>query len=104
MRVALPLIALLFATGASAQQAKTVPLRTDPSAAAERSQKNCRDRIQEVRQERGLPRLERDAGAADPLMILAVHRTIDGCSVLVTVNDEIRPLPEPREPRLMRAR
>ena len=104
MRLAVLLIALLFATGASAQQAKTEPLQADPSVAAERSHKNCRDRIQAVRGERGLPRLERDPGVEDPLMILAVHRTIDGCAVLVTANDGIRPLPEPREPRMMPAR
>ena len=104
MRVAVPLIAMLLATGASAQQSKTVTLLPDPSVTTGPSQKNCRDRIRTVRQERGLQRLERDEGAEEPLMILAVHRTIDGCTVLVTVNDGIRALPEPQEHRMMPAR
>ena len=106
MRVVVPLIALLFATSASAQQAKTVPLLPDPSVTTEPSQKNCRDRVHVVREERGLNRLERDAKAEDPLLIAAVHKTIDGCAVLVMRDNtsDVRPLPATQEHRLMPAR
>ena len=103
MRVVLPLIALLFATAASAQQSKTVPPPPDPSLATTPSPKNCRDRVHTVRAERALQRLERDAAAEEPLMILAVHKTIEGCAVLVTVNADL-PLPDPQEHRMMPAR
>jgi hypothetical protein len=102
MRVVVPLIALLLAASASAQQARPVPL-SSPSVVTALPQKNCRDRLFTVRDERGLQRLDRDARPADPLMILAVHKTIDGCAVLVTVTGD-RPLPEPREHRLMPSR
>ena len=46
---------------------------------------------------RGLPGLAQDKGSdRDPLLVLAVDRSIDGCEVLVVSNDlnDIRPLPE----------
>lgn len=56
--------------------------------------KNCRGRIETARQERGLPKLDSGKDAsADPLLILAVDRWIDGCEVLVTNNGNL-PLPE----------
>ena len=66
----------------------------------------CRDRIHEVRRELGQPALERDASPLDPLLIAAVDKRIDGCSVLVMRNDtsDIRPLPAPQEHRMMPAR
>ena len=48
--------------------------------------------------ERGLPMLDRQpASAEDPLLIAAVDRRIDGCSVLVMRHDtsDIRPVPKP---------
>jgi hypothetical protein len=63
----------------------------DPSAGAV-----CRDRIEAVRDERGLPKLNRDKAASDEaLLIAAVDRRIGGCSVMVMRNDtsDIRPLP-----------
>ncbi len=110
MRVVLPLIALLFATGAGVPQTAQV----DPAPgtalgqviAPQGSSAVCRDRIHEVRRELGKPALERDAAPADPLLIAAVDKRIDGCSVLVMRNDtsDIRPLPAPQEHRMMPAR
>jgi len=56
----------------------------------------CRDRIEEVRNGRGLPKLDRKAASPDDgLLIAAVDKRIDGCSVMVMRNDtsDIRPLP-----------
>jgi hypothetical protein len=68
----------------------------------------CRDTIQQVREERGLPWVDRGNAVDpdDPLLIAAVHKTIDGCSVMVMRGDtsDVRPLPEPREHRLMPAK
>jgi hypothetical protein len=67
-----------------------VPLPAAPDAV-------CRDRIIEAREERGLPELQRDTATPDePLLIAAVDKRIDGCSVLVMRNNtsDIRPLPE----------
>ena len=68
---------------------------------------NCRDRIQAVRNERGLPELRRDnarPGAAEELMFLALDHTIEGCNVLVMADDprDVRPLPAPDDGRLLR--
>ncbi len=109
MRVALPLIALFVATVASAEQ----PVQNQPGATtvkpvpcADGAGSMCRDRIHEVRRELGKPALERDASPADPLLIAAVDKRIDGCAVLVMRNDtsDVRPLPAPREHRMMPAR
>jgi hypothetical protein len=53
-----------------------------------------------VREERGLPRLQREnarPGEVEALMFYAVDRQIDGCDVLVMVSDprDVRPLPPP---------
>lgn len=112
MRVALPLIALLLATGAAAPE--TVQVEPPPPAipemgpviGAEGSSPVCRDRIQEVRRDLGKPPLDPDASQQDPLFIAAVDKRIGGCSVLVMRNDtnDMRPLPEPQEHRLMPAK
>jgi hypothetical protein len=65
---------------------------TDPSAT-----QVCRDRIEAVRDGRGLPKLNRDnAAPAQPLLVAAVDKRIGGCSVLVMRNNtsDIRPLPQ----------
>jgi len=110
MRVALPLLALLLATGAAPPPAPESnrldlpPVKIDPPT----GKAVCRETIQEVREERGLPWV--DQGTApdpdQPLLIAAVDRTIDGCSVLVMRDDtsDVRPVPGPREHRLMPAR
>ena len=112
MRVAVPLIALILATNAGAEQ----PVQVQPEPGARQmlgqvigpagASAVCRDRIHEVRRELGKPALERDASSQEPLFIAAVDRRIGGCSVMVMRNDtsDVRPLPEPREHRLMPAR
>lgn len=113
MRVVLPLIALLLTTGAAEPKAQApapesnglggASVKIDPTT----GKAVCRETIQLVRDERGLPWVDRgDAiDPNEPLLIAAVAKTIDGCSVLVMRNDtsDVRPLPEPREHRLMPA-
>ena len=78
MRIVLPLIALALTTAAApappAQVEEGIPMRelqVSPDPAL------CRDRIHEVREERGLPLLNRENAAPDePLMILAVDKRI----------------------------
>jgi hypothetical protein len=102
MRVALPLIALLLTTGASAENIaapQVVPPEPVPGAFAAQADRQtvCRDRIHMVRHERGLPMLQRDTASPDePLFIAAVDKRIEGCSVMVMRNDlsDVRPLPE----------
>ncbi|MGN6497065.1 MAG: hypothetical protein ACTHK5_06965 [Tsuneonella sp.] len=70
---------------------------------------SCRERIQQVREERGLPRLDRRiAGPDRPLLMAAVDKRIDGCSVIVMRHDtrDVRPLPLAADaaPGLMPAR
>ena len=95
MRLAVPLLALFLATGATPEPAPVVPeANLDLPAAS--SHAVCRDRIIEVREERGLPTLRRETATPDePLFIAAVDKRIDGCSVLVMRNNtsDIRPLP-----------
>lgn len=113
MRIAFPLLVLTFATSAAAQQAAAPALDPAPLVDGQGTQRGapafdhiplqeivsvpvCRDRIQAIRDERGLPRLDRDNAAPDePLLIAAVDQRIGGCSVMVMRNDtsDIRPLP-----------
>jgi len=123
MRVAFPLLALTLATGAAAQQTGApafdhAPLTRDQGAPRGAPMLDhapllqmdgeavCRDRIQQIRAERGLPKLDRDNASSDePLLIAAVDQRIGGCSVMVMRNDtsDIRPLPtEEGSPRLRR--
>ena len=103
MRIGLPLIALVLTTGAPAQSSgapQAVPPEPVPGALTARTDQKvaCRDRIELVRQERGLPKLQRDTARPDePLFIAAVDKRIDGCSVMVMRNDtaDVRPLPAP---------
>ncbi|HEY6816732.1 MAG TPA: hypothetical protein VI168_14425 [Croceibacterium sp.] len=111
MRAILPLVALVLATGAAAEQevalapAPEIPVLPDPSVRSPglplSEQKVCIDRIHEVRAERGFPLLDRGNAVADePLMIAAVDHRIDGCSVLVMRHDtrDVRPLPTRERP------
>jgi hypothetical protein len=111
MRVVLPLIVLTLATGALAESPGApppVPPEPVPGtlSAATDSEVVCSDRIHEVRQERGLPKLQRDTASLDePLLIAAVDHRIGGCSVLVLRNNtaDVRPIPAPDgEPRVQR--
>lgn len=80
--------------------AATAPVQPPPDLTTPEGaefRKNCRDRIETVREERGLPRLERDSASPDEaLLIAAVDKRVGGCSVLVMRYDtsDIRPLPE----------
>jgi hypothetical protein len=96
MRIVLSLSALALA-GAAAPPAIVSAPNLSPD---DRDATVCRDRIQTVRAERGLPKLDRgDARADKPLLILAVDQRIGGCSVMVMKNDtsDIRPLPAPKD-------
>ena len=60
----------------------------------------CEEQIQTARSEAGQPEIEREpADPEKPLMLAAVHQTIEDCPVLVMKQDtsDIRPLPERRE-------
>jgi len=102
MRVALPLIALLIATGATAD-APSAPRAQGKTAnfvpnelRAPQGKTVCNARIQQAREARGFPKLQRDEVSPDkPLMILAVDKRIDGCSVMVMAYNanDIRPVP-----------
>jgi len=109
MRVIVPLVALLLATGAAAPptvQVIPAPNAMPQPALPDGASPVCRERIQEVRRELGKPVLQRDATRQDPLLIAAVDKRIGGCSVLVMRNDtnDIRPLPEQGDARMMPAR
>jgi hypothetical protein len=72
------------------------PHTSSPGAPSASNGAVCRDRISQVREERGLPKLDRRAAAPDqPYLIAAVDKRIDGCSVMVMRNDtsDVRPLP-----------
>ena len=110
MRIGLPLIALVLTTGAPAQSSgapQAVPPEPVPGALTARTDQkvDCRDRIELVRQERGLPKLQRDTASPDePLLIAAVDHRIGGCSVLVMRENlaDVRPLPAPDSGPLFR--
>jgi hypothetical protein len=105
MRIVLSLAALLLAT-AAAPAPRVIP-SDDPSEFVANQPANGRDRIETVRDERGLPKLDRENAAPDqPLFIAAVDRRIDGCAVMVMYNNtsDVRSLPErpAGPPRLQR--
>ena len=118
MRIALPVFMLTLATGAAAQQTSAPALDhallIDDQGAQHGAQmlyhadgvQICRDRIQQVRDERGLPALDRRTASPDePLLIAAVDQRIGGCSVMVMRNDlsDVRPLPtQDGPPRMQR--
>ncbi len=110
MRIAPSLIVLTLATGALAESTSApsaVPPEPVPGtqSAATDSEVVCRDRIQLVRQQRGLPKLQRDTASPDePLMIAAVDHRIDGCSVMVMRSNtaDVRPIPKPGTERMQR--
>lgn len=112
MRIAIPSLALFLITAAAPPQAAVPAPETDPALLQvtiepKTGKTVCRETIQEVREERGLPWIDRGTAAEPdhPLLIAAVAKTIDGCSVLVMRDNtnDVRPVPGPREHRLMRA-
>lgn len=61
------------------------------------SPEECRDRIRQIREQNGQPELRREtADDEEPLMLWAVDRREDGCSVMVVKDnpDDIRPIPK----------
>ena len=111
MRVVVPLIALCLATAAAPPQTEapgeervqTPAVEIDPTT----GKAICRDKIQQVRAERGLPWVDRGTAVDpdQPLLIATVDHRIDGCAVMVMRDDtsDVRPLPEPQEHRVMPA-
>lgn len=97
MKAALALLAaapLVLAQGAENPAPRTAVDTAKPD------ERVCRDRIETVREERGLPRLDRTPARPDqPYFIAAVDHRIDGCSVMVMRQDtsDVRPLPPPRK-------
>lgn len=104
---ALPLSALLLASAAPPPDTAPSPETMLPGysdqahpwrAIADGAQSACRDRIEQVREEAGQPRLDRQtADASRPLMIAAVDKRIDDCAVMQMKGDvnDLRPLPQP---------
>ena len=113
MRLVVPLIALFLTSAAAPPQAETEApgeerveapvVEIDPTT----GKAICRDKIQQVRAERGLPWVDRGTAVDpdQPLLIATVDHRIDGCSVMVMRDDtsDVRPLPEPQEHRVMPA-
>ena len=66
-------------------------------ATSAQSERHCGDAVSDVREDRGLPRLDRrTASPEEPLFYAAVDHRVDGCTVLVMKDPEdgIRPVPE----------
>lgn len=96
MRIVLPLIVLTLTTAAAPVPQDMRPAMRELQAPPGPGERVCRDRIQEVREERGLPALDRGTASPDEaLFIAAVDKRIDGCSVMVMRNNtsDTRPLP-----------
>lgn len=87
-----------------AYEAPAKPWTSVQQAARER---RCRDRIEQARADAGNPKLERKTASPDePLLMYAVDHRVDGCGVIVPVNDpaDIRQGPEPGRPEVIPAR
>ena len=59
--------------------------------------KQCADRIEQVRDATGEPKLDRTPASSEkPMLIAAVDKRIDGCAVLQMKGDvnDLRPVPE----------
>jgi len=102
MRIVFPMLTLALATSAAAEPVEKAqpPGIVIPAPDAQFTQPEgripCRDTIHAVREERGLPRLQREtASPEEPLLIAAVDHRINGCSVIVMRSNtrDVRPLP-----------
>jgi hypothetical protein len=107
MRIYIAIATLTLITSAAPAATPTPPVdsRTDPGVIKPFEGAVCRDRIEQVRDERGLPRLEREAATPDEeLLIKAVDKRIDGCSVMVMHGNtaDVRQLPAAPEGPLFR--
>lgn len=111
MKIALPAIALglltpTLAASQDATQDQGAPPLLDRAPTFDSpvedpftsSPADCTDTIQHVREQRGLPPIERRAADPDePILFKAVDHNVGGCDVLLVGDGDIRPLPEPRE-------
>ncbi len=91
---------LLPSYGVSVYQASLIAEAQLKAATPIPSDQECRDRIIQIRKERGLPPLEDDPEALkQPMTMYAVDFRQDGCSTLVMKGDrnDIRPLPDHRD-------
>ncbi len=105
MRLIVPILALFSAatvTAADAPQPAPSAAERSPGTviqapgAGPRDGKPCRDTLQMVRAEGGLPSLDREnARPGEELLIAAVDQRIDGCSYMVMRNDtaDVRAVP-----------
>ncbi|MXO59667.1 hypothetical protein GRI89_08955 [Altererythrobacter salegens] len=96
-------IAVLLACTAASPSPPGNATSTTVLTLPEKADTVCRDRIEQVRTERGLPKLQREtAQPEEPYFIAAVDKRVDGCSVMVMRNNtiDIRPLPkfDPKAP------
>ena len=89
-------LALLASAPLLLAQPAEDPAPRDAVAASHPDERVCQDRIRTVREERGLPTLDRRTASPDqPYFIAAVDHRIDGCSVMVMRQNtsDVRPLP-----------
>lgn len=100
MRTTLPIIALILAAPllVANQEVEVFGPEPAPVDIDDRflldPQTICNDRIMTIRQERGLPLLDRGtADADDPILFYALDHEVDGCDVLLTGDGEVRPIP-----------
>ena len=92
MKTTLPAFALVIVAPLIAAN-QEVPLEAETPRLSE--DRNCTDTIQLVRQERGLPLLERNTADPDaPILFKAVDHNVDGCDVLLVGDGDVRPLPQ----------
>jgi hypothetical protein len=102
-------VAATTAVLTAAQTAYSQAVRPDGQPIDRTAERACQERIELVRAERGLPKLERGAASEqEPLFFTALDYEIEGCSALVMRHDtsEIRPVPmiPDNRPLFMRAR
>src|SRR5688500_6309710 len=86
--IILPMLAAALAT----------PHALPDRAASKSDGARCADRITQVREAAGQPRLDRSpATTSDGVLIAAVDKRIDGCAVMQMHRriDDLRPIPEP---------
>lgn len=117
MKIAASLVLLSASLSATGSVPQRLPVADQPgyqepaqrwkSVDEPAAREACRDRIEQARAASGKPRLDRTpAGEEGPLLLYAVDHRVDGCGVLVPVNDpaDIRQSPPPSAPELRPAR
>lgn len=94
MKIALSVVAAAMLSATPPQQ--SLRFAPDGKPVDRTAEKVCANRIETVRAERGLPKLEREAASPqEPLFFTALDYRVDGCGALVMRNDtsDIRPVP-----------